>query len=128
MKVFAKIAVYGFIAWLIPFILSIPFFTPDGRLTVDEHLFKSIMIIVGTLTAGLLLVDIFKDVKKEQIQEGFVIGIIWYVMNILLDVIILLPMSGMPFSQYYAEIGMRYLAMPIMSICMGAAIQVSKKA
>ncbi|MFH0861507.1 MAG: hypothetical protein V1875_00620 [Candidatus Altiarchaeota archaeon] len=128
MKVFAKIAVYGFVAWLIPFLLSIPFFSAEGRLIVDEHLFKSIMIIVGSLSAGLLLIDIFKDVKKEQIQEGFTIGVIWFVMNILLDVIVLLPMSGMAFGQYYAEIGMRYLAMPIMSLTMGAAIQVSKKA
>jgi len=43
---------YGFLAWLIPFVASLFFYTREGELTIDIFLFKSIMIVVGSFSAA----------------------------------------------------------------------------
>jgi len=121
MKKYLNIALYGLISWAIPFIASFPFFGPQG-LRVDEFLFKSIMIIVGALTASFLLVTYFKTIRGEYIKEGLMIGVIWLLINWLLDVLILLPLSGMSTSEYIQEIGLRYLVIPIFSTAFGLAL------
>jgi hypothetical protein len=43
-------------------------------------------------------------------------------MKIMLDLLVLLPMSGMPILDYFAQIGLRYLVIPAMSITVGTAL------
>ncbi|MCA9372002.1 hypothetical protein KC726_03835 [Candidatus Woesebacteria bacterium] len=122
MKPHLKILIYGFLAWLIPFIISIFFYTADGTLRTDIFFFKSIMIVVGTASASYLLILYFKTIHRNVIKEGIIVGLIWFAINILLDLIILLPMSGMPINDYVVQIGIRYLAMPIISTTIGIAL------
>lgn len=56
MKKYPKNILYGFFAWLIPFVASFFFYTREGELTIDIFLFKSIMIVVGSFSAAFLLV------------------------------------------------------------------------
>ena len=122
MKIILKIVLFGFIAWLIPFLAAFPFYTPDGKLTVDIFLFKSIMVVVGSITAAVLLILYFKKINAAYLKEGIIVGVVWFVMNILLDVLVLLPMSGMSFPNYFVQIGLGYLAMPAMSVAVGASL------
>lgn len=117
-----KTVLYGFWAWLIPFVASFFFYTREGGLSIDIFLFKSIMIVVGTISAAFLLVSYFKKIESNFIQEGIVVGIVWLVMNLSLDLLVLIPLSGMSVSDYFIQIGLRYLAMPAMSIAVGTAI------
>lgn len=117
---------YGFLAWLVPFVSSFFFFSVEGGLTIDVFLFKSIMIVVGSITAAILLVSYFKNVTTAYIKEGILVGLTWFGINILLDIMVLVPMSGMLISDYFAQIGIRYLAMPVMSIAVGVALQNKK--
>lgn len=118
MKKYIKIIILGFISWAIPFIISIPFYSKEGQVIIDIFLFKSIMIIIGTLTGAILLIYYFKGIKKH-IYDGIFVGIIWYIINVILDLVILVPLSDISIKNYFFQIGIRYLLIPIMSIAMG---------
>ena len=122
MKLYAKIILFGFLTWLIPFVAAFFFYNPKGELTVDIFLFKSIMIIIGSITAAVLLVRYFKQIKENYQREGIRIGIFWFTLNLLLDMIILIPMSGMSLPDYFAQIGIRYIVIPVMTIMVGTAL------
>jgi hypothetical protein len=126
MKKYFKIVLYGFLAWLVPFVSAFFFYTRDGKLNIDIFLFKTIMIIVGSFTGAILLVSYFKKVNENYLTEGVLIGVIWFCINILLDLVVLLPMSKMPIPEYFAQIGLRYLVMPAMSIAVGTALAQQK--
>ncbi len=113
---------YGFLAWLIPFVTSIFFYTREGVLTIDVFLFKTIMIVVGSTSAAFLLVSYFKKIDTRYLKEGIIVGLTWFGINILLDLLVLIPMSGMSVADYFMQIGLRYLVMPVMSIMVGASL------
>lgn len=115
-------ALYGFLAWLIPFAGSFLFYTKEGKLTIDAFLFKSIMIVVGTISAAVLLISYFKKIESGYFREGILVGAVWFALNILLDLLILIPMSGMSIPDYFTRIGLGYLAMPAMSMAVGTAL------
>ena len=126
MKKYQRNILYGFLAWLIPFVASFFFYTREGGLTVDIFLFKSIMIVVGTFSAAILLVSYFKNINADYLKEGVIIGLTWLAISILLDLLVLIPMSGMSIADYFAQIGIRYLAIPAMCIAVGAALENKK--
>lgn len=125
-KQYLKNALYGFLAWLIPFAASFFFYTREGKLTVDVFLFKSIMIVVGSVCAAFLLVSYFKTINANHLREGVIVGLTWFSINIALDLLVLIPMSGMSITDYFAQIGLRYLVIPAMSITVGAALENKK--
>lgn len=126
MNKYLKIVIFGFLAWLIPFVSALFFYTSEGEPTIDIFLFKSIMIIVGSITAAVLLVYYFKKIDADYMKEGILVGVIWYIINILLDLVILVPMSGMSIADYFAQIGLRYIMIPVMSITVGTALSNKK--
>ena len=126
MKKYQRNILYGFLAWLIPFVSSFLFYTREGELSIDIFLFKSIMIVVGTFSAAILLVSYFKNINADYLKEGVIIGLTWLAISILLDLLVLIPMSGMSIADYFAQIGIRYLAIPAMCIAVGAALENKK--
>jgi len=114
-----KIGLFGLLTWLIPFVVSFLFYSKEGELSIDIFLFKSIMIVVGSVTGATLLVIYFKKIEKNYLSEGILVGLVWFLMNMVLDLIVLVPMSGMDIGTYVAQIGLRYLVIPTMSIAMG---------
>jgi hypothetical protein len=117
---------YGFLSWLIPFLSSFLFYTREGELTIDIFLFKSIMIVVGSVTAAFLLIFYFKTINADYLKEGAILGLTWFGINILLDLLVLIPMSGMSLGDYFAQIGLRYVVIPVMCITVGAALKYNK--
>ena len=85
------------------------------------------MIVVGTISAAFLLVSYFKKIETDFLREGIIVGIVWFGVNIILDLIILIPMSGMAIPDYFTQIGLRYIAMPAMSIAVGASLANKKR-
>ena len=114
-----RIVLFGFLSWLVPFVASIFFFSPEGGLVSDVFLFKTIMIVVGSATAAVLFVLHFRNVKQEFLKEGIVIGVAWFALNIVLDILVLLPLTGTDIPTYFAQIGARYLVLPIMAATIG---------
>jgi len=116
----------GFLVWLIPFTASILFYTREGGLRIDVFLFKTIMIVIGSSSAAFLVVSYFKKITADFLKEGVVVGITWFGINILLDLVVLIPISGMPVSDYFKGIGLRYLLMPVICIMVGRALENKK--
>lgn len=122
MKSYKKAFGLGFLTWLVPFVVSFAFYKPDGTLSVDIFLFKSIMIVVASVFGSFALVKYFKSVNEQFVKEGVLLGVLWLVINIILDLIILVPMSKMSIGNYIVQIGLRYLMIPAISIGMGSVL------
>jgi hypothetical protein len=115
-----RTSVAGVLSWAIPFFASFPFFSPAGGLIVPQPLFKSIMVVVGTAVGVALLVWMFRRFQAT-LTSGIVIGLYWLVLNWGLDIVVLLPMSGTSLTDYFYDIGIRYLSLPIIAAGMGWA-------
>ena len=89
---------------------------------IDVFLFKSIMIVVGSVSASFLLVLYFKRINANYFREGITAGLIWFGVNILLDLLILVPVSEMSVADYFVQIGLRYFVIPAMCITVGLAL------
>ena len=122
-KKYLKNVAYGFLSWIVPFVASLFFYTSDGELAIDIFLFKSIMIVVGSVTAAFLLISYFKGIGADYLKEGVTLGLTWLFINLLLDLVVLVSMFGMPVGDYFTQIGLRYLVIPVMTITVGAALQ-----
>jgi hypothetical protein len=109
----------GFLTWLIPFIAAIPFYGRDGTVLIDLMLFKSIMIVVASITAAILMVWFFSLVTTSYAREAVITGMVWLLMNWALDVVVLVGLLGMPPMDYAIQIGLRYLMIPAMIIATG---------
>jgi len=80
------------------------------------------MIVIGSFSAAFLLVSYFQKINTSYFKEGIIVGLIWFGINILLDLLVLIPMSGMSIADYFTQIGLRCLVIPAMSIAVGASL------
>jgi uncharacterized membrane protein YpjA len=110
---------YGFASWAIPFVVSLLFFERGGQPRLPLDLIKSIMVLVGAGSGGALLALLFRE-HRPSLFHGLAIGSLWLFMNVALDLAILVPMARMSLGQYFAEIGVRYIVIPIMAGAMAA--------
>ena len=108
----------GVLSWVLPFIGSFPFYDPVSGLMIPLIMFKSIMIVFGSLVGTALLVWVFRK-GKPTLAGAIAIGCLWLVINWGLDLVALLPMSGMDIGTWFTDIGLRYLTIPIMATGMG---------
>lgn len=119
-----RVILLGLTSWALPFALSFLFFDQTGKVTIPLPLFKSLMVVIGGGIGIGLLVLAFRRVQPI-LWSGLVIGFYWLAMNLILDLLVLLPMSGMGFADYVYDIGLRYLLLPIMATAMGVVAQQS---
>lgn len=108
----------GFFSWLIPFAISFLFFKPGGEMVVPYATFKCIITVVGAISGCYLLYRYFGLVKDDLVANGIVVGISWFLLNIILDSLILVPMIKTGFEEYFMSIGLSYLTIPVISITM----------
>jgi hypothetical protein len=118
-----RLIVLGFITWLVPFIAAFGFYDRTGNLNVSYGLFKCVMIVVSSLTGMWMLIYHMDFVHKNFVREGLITGISWLVINYLLDLVILVPMSGMSIGQYFMTIGLGYLQIPVVCLAVGMIVQ-----
>ena len=123
-----KILFYGFLVWLIPFLVSWPLYSPKGEPLYDLQVIKSVLIVVGSLVGALLALRYFRETEKDFAKEGAVLGISWFIINSVLDIIVLVSLlKGMDLFTWAGQIGIRYLVIPIMTIAMGMAMEMRGK-
>jgi hypothetical protein len=118
-----RLIVLGFITWLVPFILSFGFYDRTGNLSVSYGFFKSVMIVVSSLTGMWMLIYHLNFIHKNFVREGFITGISWLAINYILDLLVLVPMSGMSVGQYFLTIGLGYLQIPVVCLAVGMIVQ-----
>lgn len=117
MKNLKALFLYGFLIWLIPFVIS--FFIFQVRET-DRIFFETLMSLILATTAGFILTRYNKTNPIDSHQEGFMVGLIWFGISIFLDffVFIIGPLKMPPFT-YLKEIGLDYLIIPIITTTIG---------
>jgi hypothetical protein len=108
----------AFLTWFVPFLISVPFYGKDGLL-VDLQLFKSLMIVAGSITAAILIVWSFRSIESGYTREAIATGCVWLLANWALDLVVLIGLLGTTLPDYAAGIGLRYLMIPAMVIMAG---------
>jgi uncharacterized membrane protein YpjA len=116
----SKLLLFGFLTWLIPFVVSVPLVGRDGQPILPIGIFKSLMIVIGSAVGAWLLVRLFRRRPLFR-RPGLVVGLLWLGINVLLDLLILVPLTHMSLSDYAGEIALRYLVIPIMAVAIDAA-------
>ena len=119
---------FGLILWAVPFFSGFPFVDASGNFIVDEIFFKTIMILVGGFTGVILAVAYFKNIRTEYVKEGILLGTTWLVISLGLDLVMMgVGFFPMTITEYFAEIGLRYLIMPMYTIGMGYALMQNRQ-
>ncbi len=116
MKKIPRIALFGSILWLICFAIGFIIWPLHESQFI---LFKTIMIVASCLTGIYLLSFYLKKIDNGFVKEGIIVGIIWFAINIILDLIVLVGYFKTPVAEYFIGIGLRYLNIPITSIGVG---------
>src|SRR4030042_4587021 len=124
MKSVKKALLFGFLVWVIPFIVAILIF-PIRNL--DRPLFESIMPVVVTLCVVIFASLYFKNLLRRQLREGILLGVIWLVISLALDLVMFMPETPMHMSiiDYGKDIGLTYLLIPAITIGFGYQLQKS---
>ncbi|TGK42429.1 hypothetical protein [Leptospira andrefontaineae] len=121
-NILVRVLSFGFLVWLVPFVVAMGFFSPERKLLVDMFTFKTVMLLVGTATGSYLLFLLSKRIQRPAFKTFLFIGAIWLIENWILDFVILLPLSGMSVSDYFVQIGLRYVQILFVAAAIGAAI------
>ena len=121
MRKYLKIALSGFLIWLIVFLISIALFSIHET---QRPLFESIMPVVITACAVFFSILHFRKTEANFLKEGVLLGVIWFTVNILFDLLLFMegPMK-MSFTDYMKDIGLTYLIIPIVSIGFGYLLE-----
>jgi len=113
-----KALLYGFLVWLIPFIVAILIYPMHES---NRPLFESIMPVVVTVCVVVFSILYFKKLEKEFIREGILLGVLWFAISLLIDLVMFLPDSPMHMEliPYMMDIGLTYLIIPAITIGFG---------
>jgi hypothetical protein len=122
MNKYVKVGLFGFLTWLVPFAVS---FVAFPFKTSQRPLFESIMAVAVTATAVLFSVLYFRKVKMGFVQEGVLVGIAWFAINIIIDLPLFMLEGPMKrsFADYMMDIGLTYLIYPIVSLGFGYLLE-----
>jgi hypothetical protein len=71
----------GVLSWFVPFLVAVPFYGRDGTLAIDPALFKSIIIVVSSITAAILIIWFFKSVHAFYTREAVITVLVWLGIN-----------------------------------------------
>jgi hypothetical protein len=118
-----RLFLLGLITWIVPFVTAFFFMDKSGSLSINVFLFKTIMILTGGITGAIALILFFKKIESAYFKQGFITGTVWFFINIVLDLFMLIPMSKMSYPDYFMQIGLRYLMIPIMALLVGYLLE-----
>jgi ABC-type tungstate transport system substrate-binding protein len=126
MKSVKKALLFGFLVWVIPFVVAILIFSVRNS---DRPLFESIMPVVVTLCVVIFASLYLKNVLKNQLREGILLGVIWLAISLVLDLIMFMPQTPMHMSiiDYGKDIGLTYVLIPAITIGFGYQLQKSQQ-
>jgi len=120
-KSIKRTILYGFLLWLIPFVVSMPIFPLKEA---QSPLFETIMPIVLTFCVVFFSILYFRKMNSGYLSESIKLGIIWFIISIIIDLLMFMwgPMK-MSFINYMMDIGFTYLIYPIVTIGFGSVLE-----
>lgn len=122
-KLFFRNMLLGFVSWLIPFAVSFLFYKPGGELVVPYSNFKTMIMLVGVISGCYLLLLFFKPVTESFTRHAVIAGFTWLAINLVLDIVILVPMMKTTVVDYFMSIGLGYFSIPVISITIGYLLE-----
>ena len=121
MKSFKGALVYGFLQWLIPFVIALAL-TPIH--TSNRILFETIMPGVITVCAVVFANLYLRRVQSAFLKEGLLLGGLWFAISVAIDLLIFTwGPKAKSFSDYMMDIGLTYLIYPAITIGFAYVIQ-----
>jgi len=120
MAAFGRALLFGFLVWLLPFVVAFAIFPLRES---ARPLFESIMPVTVTLVVVAFGLVYFRRVTGGFTREGIFLGLLWMAVSLVIDAPLMLlggPMK-MSIGDYVADIGLTYLIMPIVTIGLGLA-------
>ncbi|MCX6662913.1 MAG: hypothetical protein NTZ75_01545 [Euryarchaeota archaeon] len=121
MNKYVKLVGFGFLIWLIPFLVSFVIFPLRNA---NRPLFESVMPVILVLTVMIISVLFFKKIERESLKEGLIAGVLWFALSLAIDLMLFMPASPMQmsFSDYMMDIGLTYLIILMIPIGIGALV------
>jgi hypothetical protein len=117
MASWGKALLFGFLVWLIPFAVAFVIFPLKESW---RPLFESIMPLVLTVAVVVCAGLYFRRVRTAYVKEGLLLGILWFLISVLIDLPLMLnPPINMTLAEYAADIGLTYLIIPVITLGMG---------
>ena len=122
MKSIKMALIFGVLVWLIPFVTACLIYPIHSS---SRPLFESIMAVVVTFSVVAFASLYFKKVGADFLKEGVRLGIIWFFISLIIDLLMFMPPSSMQMSpfDYVADIGLTYLIIPIVTIGFGCLVE-----
>ena len=117
-----KAVLFGFLVWLAAFVVAFLIYPIRES---SRPLFESIMPVVVASATATCAVVYFRGVNRSYLREGLVLGCLWFAINVLIDMPLMLvggPMK-MTVGQYVADIGLTYLIIPAVTVGIGLGCQ-----
>ena len=126
MNKWLKILLLGLIIWVIPFVASVLVWdTETGIPKVSYPWFYALIAITGAIGFAIAACLYFRNVQDSPVKEATVTGVVWYVEMLILDLIVLVMLFGMTFSDY-SHLILSYLNVLVLSILVGYVIKYNK--
>lgn len=113
----------GLLSWLVPFLISISFVSPDGQPIIDIFAFKSVMLLVFEAIGAALFAYYIPRLNGNYFRRAAVAGITWFGVNVFLDLLILVTIFGTPFNEWITRTGPRYFTLVIWGIAIGYTVK-----
>lgn len=113
-KIF-KIIIFGLIVWLIPTLVTLLISYLN-----ELYLFDVISAIAIAVTVIVFAYLYFKDIQSHFIKEGVIIGIVWLLISLILDIILIfLGITKLSLNEYAIYVAPLYIIIPAITIGFG---------
>ena len=111
---------FGVLIWVTSFVVAFAAFPIRES---SRPLFESIMPVVLAAATVLFAHRYLRGVQTEFAREGLLLGLLWFGVNVAIDLPLMLTPSPMQMSlaEYVADIGLTYALIPIITTGMGIA-------
>ena len=126
MKSYKRAFLYGFLLWLIPFVVSLLLFPIRSA---ERPLFESIMPVILSVLCVLFANLYFRTLESGFVRERVILGVLWLVISVVIDLPLLTSNPiNMSFAEYIKDIGLVYLIFPTITIGFGYLLEVRREA
>ncbi|MFG0329961.1 MAG: hypothetical protein ACF8PN_08695 [Phycisphaerales bacterium] len=109
---------FGALLWLVVFVIAFAAFPLREQ---ARPVFESIMSVAVALATVVFGVIYLRRIERDFVREGVALGAVWLVISIAIDAPLMLlggPMQ-MTVAEYFGDIGLTYLGIPIITTGLG---------
>jgi hypothetical protein len=110
-----RIALFGFLVWLIPFVIAFFLFTPEGTPRVSQEFFDSVMAVSLAVVTAYFSYRLFAA-AEDVAASGLMVGLAWLAVSVTLDMPTIVVMFETPLVEYALGVALSYLMIPAITV------------